>query len=177
LPEAVRAGGAEAGEAEVVADSLVESNLRGHDSHGVMRIPFYVGAVKQGSVRAGAALQVERETPAAIVCDGGWGFGQILSRRVIELLMKKAGASGIACGTLRRTAHIGRLGEYARDGSRQKLRPMISPNTHGAARSVSPRRRECKRPRQQSLCMDCRGPRRAIHSRLRHQRHRRRQSP
>lgn len=134
----LRAGGANDQEASVVAESLVAANVRGHDSHGVMRIPFYINAVKQGTVQAGAELKIERETPAALVCDGGWGFGQVLSQELMRLLMDKAVQTGIACGTLRRTAHIGRLGEYAEMAAERNLTAMICANTHGAAQRVAP---------------------------------------
>src|SRR2546429_42070 len=64
-------------EARIVAGSLVGSNLRGHDSHGVMRIPYYVQFVREGRIHPGASLETLSETPAALACDGGWGFGQV----------------------------------------------------------------------------------------------------
>ncbi|HUQ68129.1 MAG TPA: Ldh family oxidoreductase, partial [Planctomycetaceae bacterium] len=45
-----QAAGVEAGNARIVADSLVDANLRGHDSHGVMRVPFYIGSLKNGKL-------------------------------------------------------------------------------------------------------------------------------
>lgn len=132
------AGGATPHEADVVADSLVQANLRGHDSHGVMRIPFYLQNVKEGRITAGAAPQVLSETPAAIVIDGNWGFGQVLSRDLMERLMDKAATSGVACGTLRRSAHIGRLGEYAEMASERGMASFVIANTHGAAHRVAP---------------------------------------
>jgi uncharacterized oxidoreductase len=132
------AGGATAAEAPVVAASLVGANLRGHDSHGVMRIPFYLDALKRGAVQPGRTLSTERETPAAVVCDGGWGFGQVLARDLLRRVMDKADAVGIACGTLRRSAHIGRLGEYAEIAAEQNRASLICANTHGAAPRVAP---------------------------------------
>lgn len=132
------AGGATATEAEVVADSLVQANLRGHDSHGVMRIPFYVGRVKAGGLHPGAQLKVVHETPSALVCDGGWGFGQTLCRDLTQRLMDKAAATGVATGTLRQSAHIGRLGEYAEIAAERQMIAMICANTHGAAQRVAP---------------------------------------
>lgn len=134
----LRAGGADEDEARIVAESLVEANLRGHDSHGVMRIPFYVGTVKTGTIQPGARLTVERETPAALVCDGGWGFGQVVSRDLTQRLIRKAAEIGIACGTLRRSAHIGRLGEYAEMAAAEGMSALICANTHGAAQRVAP---------------------------------------
>lgn len=149
----LQAGGAETDEARIVGDSLVDSNLRGHDSHGVMRIPFYVSAVKQGRVHPGAPFTVERDTPAAVVCDAGWGFGQVASRRVLELLFEKARVAGIACGTLRRSAHIGRLGEYAELAAEQGLASLICANTHGAAQRVAPVGGKSPRLGTNPLCM------------------------
>jgi len=132
------AGGATPEEAGIVADSLVQANVRGHDSHGVMRIPFYVGRVKAGGLNAGAKLTVVHETPSALVCDGGWGFGQPLCHNLMKRLMEKAAATGVATGTLRQSAHIGRLGEYAEMAAEQQMVSMICANTHGAAQRVAP---------------------------------------
>jgi uncharacterized oxidoreductase len=132
------AGGATDEEARVVANSLVGANLRGHDSHGVMRIPFYVGRVSEGILQPGSTLTIENETASGLVADGGWGFGQVLSIDLTERLIAKAGETGIACGTLRRSAHIGRLGEYAEIATAKNMIAMIIANTHGAAQRVAP---------------------------------------
>lgn len=134
----LESGGASPQEADIVAASLVGANLRGHDSHGVMRIPFYLAAVREGRIQPGAKLQVERETPSVLVCDGGWGFGQVLSHELMERLIAKAGDVGIACGTLRQAAHIGRLGEYAERAAENGMAAFIFANTHGAAPRVAP---------------------------------------
>ena len=132
------AGGANETEARTVAASLVGANLRGHDSHGVMRIPFYLDVLKKGVVKSGSTLHIERETPAALVCNGGWGFGQVLSQELMRRLMDKAAAVGIACGTLKCSAHIGRLGEYAEMAAERRMAALICANTHGAAPRVAP---------------------------------------
>ena len=132
------AGGATDEEAQVVGRSLVEANLRGHDSHGVMRIPFYVKVVQEGRLHSGAKLKVLQETPNALVCDGGWGFGQTLCRDLTERLMAKASDTSIACGTLKQSAHIGRLGEYAEMATEKNMTAIICANTHGSGQRVAP---------------------------------------
>lgn len=132
------AGGAGPEESEIVADSLVQANLRGHDSHGVMRIAYYIGRMKAGKLAPGAQLTVEKETPAALVCDGNWGFGQPLSRQMIDRLTDKARTNGIALGTLRRASHIGRVGEYAERAAAQNMIAIICVNNQGAAQRVAP---------------------------------------
>ena len=88
-------------DAKVVAVSLVGANLRGHDSHGVMRVLQYVEFVERGEIRLGVDLRVERETPAVVVCDGQWGLGQVQSHRLLDLLFPKARAMGVAVGAAR----------------------------------------------------------------------------
>jgi uncharacterized oxidoreductase len=132
------AGGVDDAGAQLVAHSLVEANLRGHDSHGVMRVPFYIGQVTEGKINPGAKLVIERETPASMVCDGGWGFGQVLARDLMQRLIAKCATSAIAVGTLRRSAHIGRLGEYAELAAEHGFAAIIMANTHGSGQRVAP---------------------------------------
>ncbi len=134
----LKAAGVPAPAAHIVSHSLVGANLRGYDSHGVMRLPFYIGAIKSGEVQPAAELVVERETPAALVCDGGWGLGQVLSHQLMTRLIAKAEVTGIACGALRRAAHIGRLGEYAEFAAERSLASMILANGHGSGQRVAP---------------------------------------
>src|SRR5688572_33117003 len=65
-----------------VADALVDANLVGHDSHGVIRIPQYVAAVRDGEVVPDAAPTIVKESAVSALIDGGWGFGRSEERRV-----------------------------------------------------------------------------------------------
>ena len=133
-----RASGVSESDAHTTAASLVESNLRGHDSHGVMRIPFYIAKIEDGSVNPKAKLVVEKESASSLVCDGGWGLGQVLCQDLMRRLIEKCKTSAIACGTLRQACHIGRLGEYAEMAAANGLAAMVVANNHGAAQRVSP---------------------------------------
>jgi LDH2 family malate/lactate/ureidoglycolate dehydrogenase len=128
-------GGASAAEAAVVARSLIGANLRGHDSHGVMRIPYYVEFVREGRMHPGVELKVLRETASVLACDAGWGFGQVQAQRLLARLVPKAKETGVACGTLSRSGHIGRVGEI---GAAAGLATIAVVNTHGAAQRVAP---------------------------------------
>ncbi len=125
-------------ESRIVARSLIGANLRGYDSHGVMRIPFYVAAIRDGRVKPGQSLRIERETPASLMCDGGWGLGQVLARDLMERLLAKAETMGVACGTLRQAAHIGRVGEYSEMAADHGMAAIICANGHGSGQRVAP---------------------------------------
>ncbi len=133
-----RARGVPPSDAEVVARSLVDANLAGHDSHGLIRLVQYVKALEQGHLQAGVPLKIVSQTPAVLVCDGGWGLGQVQAHRLLERLTPIARTLGIAAGTLRQCGHIGRLGEYAEAAAAQGLVLFSSVNNHGFGRSVAP---------------------------------------
>ncbi len=131
-------GGIDRQEAELVAQSLVGGNLRGYDSHGVMRIPQYMGLVSKGDIVAGAEFEVLNETPSLLTVDAHWGFGQRQARQFSERLIDKAKTSGVAVGTMIQSSHVGRLGEYCEMAAESGLIGMMMVNNHGAVHRVSP---------------------------------------
>ena len=134
----LRAGGIDDQEAEVIARSLVEANLRGHDSHGVMRVPSYLELFRKGDAVAGAPLTAIRESPSLLVADAHWGFGQVQAGRLTQKLIDMARETGVAIGTMIHSGHVGRLGEYCETAAAAGLVSMMMVNTHGHARRVAP---------------------------------------
>ncbi len=132
------AAGVPHAEADVVALSLVDSNLCGHESHGVVRVMEYLDALEKGELQAGVELQVVSQTLVAFVCDGQFGFGQLQMRRLIDLLEAPARQFGIACGTVRRCGHVGRLGEWVERLAERGLVGLLSVNDNGVLTCVAP---------------------------------------
>lgn len=136
--ELFRGAGAPAAEASRVARSLVEANLAGHDSHGLIRIPQYIEAIHDGKLRPGAPFTVVKETAAVLVVDGGWGLGHVQAHRLVDRLIPRAQGLGLAAGTLKNCGHIGRLGEYAEDAAARRMALIATVNGHGFGRGVAP---------------------------------------
>src|SRR5215213_8300914 len=88
------AAGVPAADAAVVANSLVDANLCGHDSHGVMRVPQYVEFIRKGTYKPGVELTVLHETPAVLATDANWGLGQVQAHRLLGRLIEKAKGLG-----------------------------------------------------------------------------------
>lgn len=132
------AGGVTESEANDVATSLVESNLRGHESHGVLRVGDYLDALKTGELCSGVEWQVLTETPAVLVANGRRGFGQVLARRLVVALAEKCRPLGIACGTLKNCGHVGRLAEWVELAARHGFAAMMSVNDNGVLKCVAP---------------------------------------
>jgi uncharacterized oxidoreductase len=132
------ASGVPAEEAAIVAHSLVDANLCGHDSHGLIRIPQYLAAIGDGRLKPGAPFTVVNETAAVMVVDGGRGLGQVQAHRLLARLVPRAQGLGLAAGTLKHCGHIGRLGEYAEAAAKQCMAFIATVNGHGFGRGVAP---------------------------------------
>lgn len=124
-------------DAEWVATLLVRANLRGHDSHGVIRIPQYVGSIRRGETNPRPELTVLLETPTSAVIDGDLGLGQVVARRAAEVAIAKAAVHGFAGVGTRRSNHIGRLADYAELAATQGFVGLVWTNAP-AAESVVP---------------------------------------
>ncbi len=125
-------------EALRVASSLVDANLCGHDSHGVIRVIQYIKAIEAGILKPGAPFLVLTETISAISADGSWNLGQVQAYRLLEKLIAKATITGVAAGSLKNCGHIGRLGEYAEEAAWHKMAFLATVNNHGFGRAVAP---------------------------------------
>src|SRR5574341_981862 len=77
-------------DAALVADSLVEADLRGVHSHGVQRLPGYAGGLRRGSIVARPELRVAQDSRWALVLDGGGGMGQLAAQEGMRLALERA---------------------------------------------------------------------------------------
>ncbi|HVL71788.1 MAG TPA: malate/lactate/ureidoglycolate dehydrogenase [Beijerinckiaceae bacterium] len=107
------AQGCSKAEGERIGLYLVRSNLAGHDSHGVIRVPRYVSWLREGQLAADRTLEVVSDSGALAVVDGQYGFGQTIGPQAVELGIAKARAHGAAIVALRHSGHLGRIGEWA----------------------------------------------------------------
>jgi uncharacterized oxidoreductase len=112
------AAGAPSAIAHTVAGILVGSNLAGHDSHGVLRVPAYLRMIETGSLQPAAEPQVVQEGPGRLMIDGQNGFGHYTAQRAMTLAIEKARQGSMCAVSFTRVGHIGRLGEYAEMAAR-----------------------------------------------------------
>ena len=136
--EILEAAGATAREARIVGDALVEANLEGHDSHGVVRIPEYVERMEQKLIQIGAQISVVQESGAFAVIDGNWGWGQVVGIEAMEVAIQKASSVGVGVVAVRQCNHLGRGGDYPRLAAQRGMAGLLFMNTHGAGQIVAP---------------------------------------
>lgn len=101
-------------DAAIAADILVESDLRGIDSHGVPRLKrLYVDRIRQGVINVNAELTVVRESAAAVTFDAQHGLGPVMAYRAMERCIAKAQQAGVCLASVGHSDHFGIAGYYA----------------------------------------------------------------
>lgn len=130
--------GVSAEEALIVAEHQVTSNLVGHDSHGAIRTPDYIGRVERGDIVSGAPFEIEEETANTAVINGNWGFGFVQTERAMKLVIDKARTNGVAAVTIRYQGHMGRLGAYAEMAAAEGMITLITADSGRGPKAVVP---------------------------------------
>ena len=108
-------------DARVVADVLVWANLRGVDSHGVLRVPRYIEWIRSGNVNPAPRLVVATETAAVVVLDADRAAGPIAMTAAMTHATRKARDAGVGLVLVRGTTHTAALGYYTRMAAREGM--------------------------------------------------------
>jgi len=115
--------------AETVAHHLVQANLRGVDSHGVARIPYYISGIRLRDVNINPRIRTVADNKATALVDGDFALGQVAGRYATELAIKKASEFGVGVVGVRRTSHVGMLAYYGMMVAEKKMVGQVFTNS------------------------------------------------
>ena len=105
--------GLRAADAGLVAATLVAANLRGVDSHGVVRLPHYATRLRNGTVKPRPDITVQRSAASAAVVEGDAGMGQLVAARAMQEAMALARETGVGAAVARNSSHCGACAWFA----------------------------------------------------------------
>jgi LDH2 family malate/lactate/ureidoglycolate dehydrogenase len=126
-------------DARIAADVMVSADLRGVNSHGIIRLHSYYGnRIRKNLINTHSPLKILQESPATLALDGGNGLGQVVAYRAMSRCIKKADEAGLAVATVRSSNHFGIAGYYAMMALPEDMigisltnsRPLVAP-TYG----------------------------------------------
>jgi LDH2 family malate/lactate/ureidoglycolate dehydrogenase len=110
---ALESAGLPENDAEAVAGLMVEADLRGSDTHGVIRLPLYLRRLKSGGINPRPNIRIARERPSTALIDGDNAIGHLVMRSATEIAIAKAKHSGVAWVGARMSNHAGPAALYA----------------------------------------------------------------
>jgi uncharacterized oxidoreductase len=132
------AAGAPEDIAQLVATSLVGSDLVGHDSHGSVRVRQYLDAIRRGDLKPAARPAIVHEHGAAVTVDAQRGFGQVAAQFTIHEGIRRAKEHGVAAAGLIHSGHVGRLGEWVEHAAEHDALALAFCNGGGPTGAVAP---------------------------------------
>ena len=123
-------------QARIVTDHLVDANLAGHDSHGILRMPGYARGVKAGGIKPAGGHKVVRETPVSMTIDADGGIGIVVANLAMSMAVDRALQHTIGAVAVHRSGHIGRLGDFPAIAAEQDCIGILMLN--GGGRFAAP---------------------------------------
>ena len=104
--------GASEQDAETCAQVIIESDIRGIESHGIGRLKYYYQRVERGQHKVDAEFEIVKETPTTAVIDGHNGLGMVIGAHAMQMAIDKARVYGLGCVAVRNSTHYGIAGYY-----------------------------------------------------------------
>jgi len=118
--------------AAVTAACLVEADLEGNGSHGLMRLPAWCSRVRNGAVDPRAPMVVVEDRGALATIDAGNGLGPVAGKLAMAEAVERAGRFGIGAVGVRRSSHLGALSFYVRPPATEGVIALAMSNTPSA---------------------------------------------
>jgi len=140
-------------EAAQIAEHLVTSNLKGHDSHGVGLIPAYLLHLRDGAVFPNRTPKIVSDLGAIVVHDGDSGYGQPIANAVFDMVGQRALETGVVVSSLCNVQHVGRIGAYGEQMAQKGLLSIHFVNAVYAQPCVAPFRGSDARLMTNPVCI------------------------
>ena len=115
-------------EALLAADTLVQADLWGHQSHGMLRLGWYYARLESGAMKAHTHTTLEVDAGAVAVMDGHDGVGQVITRRAVDEAVTRARKHGVGIVSIRNSNHFGTCMYYTRIAAEQGCIMMLMSN-------------------------------------------------
>lgn len=110
------------------ADSLVQADLWGHQSHGLLRLGWYMARLQSGAMKPETLCRLEVDSGAIAVLDGGDGLGQVVAKRATEEAVQRAKKHGVGVVSVRNSNHFGTCMYFTRMGAQQNCITLLMSN-------------------------------------------------
>jgi LDH2 family malate/lactate/ureidoglycolate dehydrogenase len=120
--------GVPAADAALAADTLVQADLWGHQSHGMLRLGWYYARLRSGAMKAVTETRLAVDAGAVAVLDGGDGVGPVVARRGVEEAVARARAHGVGVVSIRNSNHFGTCMYFTRMGAAQGCITLLMSN-------------------------------------------------
>lgn len=119
-------------DADLIADSLVAADEWGHQSHGVLRLPWYLERLRTGAMRAMSEPTTVVDTGAMLIVEGNDGIGQVLTEHARLEAVRRAKQHGVGLVGVRNSNHFGTAMYFTRRAAADGCAAILTTNASPA---------------------------------------------
>ncbi len=119
-------------DAEIIADVLITSDLRGIDSHGIQRCKMYFDRIREGIYKPKTEIEIVNDNMATATIDGKCGMGHVIAYKAMKLAIEKAKKYGLGAVAVRNSTHFGIAGYYSLMAIKEGMIGFVTTNTRPA---------------------------------------------
>lgn len=138
VTEVLVALGTEDAAAADMAGQIVGSEIAGHESHGLRRLPEYVAHARRGGAQPASTGRIELDRGSLVRIDGERGFGHVVMTLATRLAVERARVHGIAAVTVRNAAEAGRFADFCERAAAQGIATLVFVNDGGGGQVMAP---------------------------------------
>ena len=99
---------------------------------------MYIDRIKRGHIVPGVPYEVVKDSPTTTVVDGHWGFGYVVSERLMRTTIEKAAQNNVAAATVYRQSHVGRVADYPTMAAKAGMIGIMTADSGRSTKSVVP---------------------------------------
>ena len=132
IVEILKAYGTQENEAKIVADVIVDGDIKGFSTHGLGRFPQYIKSIEAGTIKTEGDFEIEKESESTALINGNHKFGHYITTKAMDLAVEKANKTGIGIVGIHDSNHYGIAGYYADIASIQDMIGVVISNTEVA---------------------------------------------
>ncbi|MFX1480910.1 MAG: Ldh family oxidoreductase, partial [Promethearchaeota archaeon] len=100
-------------DAEIIANVLITSDLRGIDSHGIQRCKMYYDRIRAGMYEVNTQIDIVKDGLTTALLDGNCGMGHVIAYKAMKMAIEKAKQYGLGAVAVRNSTHFGIAGYYS----------------------------------------------------------------
>lgn len=119
--------GVKASDATLVTESLLDAEIRGVTSHGLMRLPSYLDRIQKGLINVDPDISMSWNGSTVLV-DGKNGLGQVITMKALNACMECAKKTGVSIGMIKNSNHFGTAGYFSRAAAKQGYVAFVASN-------------------------------------------------
>ena len=116
-------------DADILTESLIDADLKGIRSHGVLRLPIYIKRMESGVIDIAKKVEVLQEKGSIKILNANHGLGQVAGVKGMEMAVSSAIQFGVGISAIFNSNHLGTLGYYTELASKSRMIGLATTNT------------------------------------------------